>query len=59
MKLWEQIIEFYPEINATDNFRTLGIYLKDDGDGIEYVEKWEYSQPLPDGILLGKPSSKK
>jgi hypothetical protein len=59
MKLWEKIVEALPEIKATDDFRKLGIYLKDDGDGIEYVEKWEYTDPLPSRIVLGKPSSKK
>jgi len=54
MELWEQIIEAYPEINPTDDFRALGIFLKDDGDGIAYIEKWEYSKPIPDGLKLGK-----
>ena len=54
MKLWEQIIEAYPEINATDDFRKLGILLQDDGDGIEYIAKWEYSKPIPKGLKLGK-----
>ena len=58
MKLWEQIIEAYPEINATDDFRKLGIVLQDDGDGIEYIAKWEYAQPLPVGLSLGKPKTK-
>ncbi len=56
MKLWEQIIEAYPEINPTDDFTALGIYLIDDGDGIgAYIEKWEYSKPIPKGLKLGKP----
>jgi len=54
MKLWEQIIEAYPEIKATDDFRKLGIWLKDDGDGVEYIAKWEYSKPIPKGLKLGK-----
>jgi hypothetical protein len=59
MRLWEKIIEALPEIKATDDFSKLGIYLKDDGDGIDYIEKWEYSEPLPDGFVIGKPSRKK
>lgn len=55
MKLWEKIIEALPELNPTDDFRKLGIHLKDDGDGIDYIEKWEYNKPLPDGFVLGKP----
>jgi hypothetical protein len=56
MELWQQIIEAYPEINPTDNFQDLGIYLQDDSDGVgAYIVKWEYSQPIPEGLTLGKP----
>ena len=55
MELWEKIVEAYPEINATDLFQELGIYLRDDSDGIgAYIAKWEYSKPIPDGLKLGK-----
>lgn len=57
MKLWEKVIEAYPEINPSDDWRTLGIHLIDDGDGIEYIAKWEYSKPIPDGLTLGKPTA--
>ena len=58
MELWEKIIEAYPEIKPTDNFRDLGIWLQDDSDGIgAYIAKWEYSEPLPEGLSLGKPSA--
>ena len=58
MELWEQIIESYPEINPTDNFQTLGIYLQDDSDGLGvYIAKWEYNKPIPDGLKLGKPTA--
>jgi len=57
MKLWEKIIEAYPEIQPTDSFRELGIYLQNDGDGIDYIAKWEYSEPIPEGLTLGKPST--
>ena len=43
MEIIEAIIAAYPEINITDNFMDFGIYLVDDGDGIVYIEKWEYS----------------
>ena len=56
MELWQQIIEAYPEILATDYFPDLGIYLQDDSDGVgAYIAKWEYSQPIPEGLTLGKP----
>ena len=55
MELWEKIIAAYPEINPTDDFRGLGIYLRDDSDGQgAYIEKWEYSKPIPEGLKLGK-----
>jgi hypothetical protein len=54
MRLDEKIVAFYPEISLTDTFEKLGIFLKDDGDGIVYIEKWEYSKPIPDGLKLGK-----
>lgn len=55
MELWEQIIEAYPEINPTDDFKELGIYLRDDSDGQgAYIEKWEYSKPIPNGMKVGK-----
>jgi hypothetical protein len=58
MELWEKIIAEYPEINPTDNFKMLGIYLQDDSDGVgAYIAKWEYSQPIPEGLTLGKPSA--
>ena len=58
MELWEKIIEAYPEISPTDWFEDLGIYLKDDSDGVgAYIRKWEYSKPIPEGLTLGKPSA--
>lgn len=55
MELWEKIIEAYPEIQPTDDFNSLGIYLGDDADGQgAYIEKWNYSKPIPSGLKLGK-----
>jgi len=55
MELWEKIVEAYPEISPTENFRELGIYIHDDSDGQgAYVAKWDYSKPIPDEIKLGK-----
>ena len=55
MELWKQIIEVYPELNATDYFPDLGIYLQDDADGQgAYIAKWDYDKPIPDGLKLGK-----
>jgi hypothetical protein len=47
MELWEQIVATYPEISPTDNFESLGIFLRDDGDEFgAYISKWEYNKPL-------------
>ena len=55
MELYEKVIEAYPEINPTDDFQTLGIYLQDDSDGAgAYILKWDYSKPIPAGLKLGK-----
>jgi hypothetical protein len=61
MELWEKIVEAYPEIKDTD-FLEFGINgtiaLQDDSDGIgAYIKKWEYSQPIPEGLALGKPNA--
>jgi hypothetical protein len=30
--------------------------LRDDSDGRgAYIEKWEYNEPLPEGMTVGKP----
>jgi hypothetical protein len=58
MELWEKIIEAYPELNPTDNFLALGIYLQDDSDGQgAYIKEWTYSKPIPEGLTLGKPTA--
>jgi hypothetical protein len=56
MSLWHDITAVYPELNIEDFDPITGkINLKDDGDGIEYIKKWEYSKPIPEGLSLGKP----
>lgn len=57
MNLYEQIIATYPELVPTatkDEFYNGSIELRDDGDGIAYIAKWEYSKPLPEGMKVGK-----
>jgi hypothetical protein len=54
MALYDDITAVYSELTEKD-FRTNGsIELRDDGDGIAYIYKWEYSKPIPDGLKLGK-----
>ena len=60
MELWQKIIAEYPEL-TNNNFEKLNpitgsISLRDDSDGKgAYIEKWEYSKPIPSGLTLGKP----
>jgi hypothetical protein len=55
MNLYEQIIAAYPELTPNDFAPNGAINLRDDSDGVgAYIEKWEYNQPIPDGMKLGK-----
>jgi hypothetical protein len=55
MDLFTQITTAYSELTDADFHPTHGsIMLKDDGDGIQYIAKWEYSKPVPAGLKLGK-----
>ena len=57
MGLWKSIVEVYPDLTDAD-FNAGGIIeLRDDGDGIAYIAKWEYDQPIPDGLTVGKPTA--
>jgi hypothetical protein len=56
MSLYDEIIAVYPEL-ANDETLWLDkvIVLRDDTDGEgAYIEKWEYSKPIPDGMKVGK-----
>ena len=53
MTLWEQIVAIYPEL--TDKDFDFKITLQNDSDGNgDYIAKWEYEKPIPDGLKLGK-----
>jgi hypothetical protein len=55
MELWEKIIAAYPEIKPTDDFKELGINLKDDSDGTgAYISQWNYSKPLTEELSAFK-----
>lgn len=55
MDLIQQIKEIYPELTTYDFIGPeKQILICDDGDGIQYIAKWEYSQPIPAGLKLGK-----
>ncbi len=59
MELWEKITEAYPELTNEDFYPITGVInLRDDSDGVgAYILKWEYSQPIPEGLTLGKPAA--
>ena len=54
MDLFQQITAEYPELNYDDFGKFGSIRLQDDGDGIQYIAKWEYLKPIPEGLKLGK-----
>jgi hypothetical protein len=59
MDVVKAILDAYPELESKDflpPFNSIG--LRDDLDdaGI-YIEKWDYSKPIPEGLTLGKPSA--
>ena len=54
------ICETYPELANDDykSFRDGTIELQDDTDGQGvYIAVWNYDQPIPDGLTLGKPTA--
>jgi hypothetical protein len=55
MDLYSKLIEAIPELTDNDFSPNNGsILLKDDGDGVQYISKWDYPAPLPKGFTLGK-----
>lgn len=56
MSLYDEVITAYPELTDVNFGNGGSITLRNDGTG-DYVEKWSYSKPLPEGLKLGKPKS--
>jgi hypothetical protein len=55
MDLFIEITMAYPNLTAKDFDPIKGsIVLQDDGDGVPYIAKWEYSEPIPAGLKMGK-----
>jgi hypothetical protein len=55
MTLYDKIIAAYPELTDADFGPYATISLRNDSDGLgDFIEKWEYSKPIPDGLKLGK-----
>jgi hypothetical protein len=57
MNIYEIIIDEYPELSDIRLFDK-HIILQNDSDGAgDYVAKWDYSKPIPEGLTFGKPSA--
>ena len=55
MALYDDLIAAIPELTKEDFGLRGTIILQDDSDGLgAYIAKWEYSQPLPEGMKVGK-----
>jgi hypothetical protein len=56
MSLFDELLQALPELSDEDFDSNKGtIVLRDDSDGLgAYIEKWEYSKPIPEGFKLGK-----
>jgi hypothetical protein len=55
MELFDKIIAIYTELTSEDFGLRGSISLQDDSDGHgAYIAKWEYNEPLPEGLKLGK-----
>lgn len=56
MSLFDKIIAVYPELTNEDFDPFTGsIWLRNDSDGAgDYIARWDYSQPIPAGLKLGK-----
>jgi hypothetical protein len=56
MSLFDKIVAIYPELTNADFGLNGSIGLRNDSDGVgDYIEKWDYSKPIPEGLSLGKP----
>ena len=54
LTLFQKITAAYPEL-TDDDFLNGTIRLQNDSDGLgDYIAKWEYDKPIPDGLKLGK-----
>ena len=56
MSLYDSIIEALPELKNSEEFGIKGsILLQNDADDFgDYIVKWQYSKPIPQGLKLGK-----
>jgi hypothetical protein len=55
MTLYNDLIAALPELENSEAFANGVIILQNDADEAgDYIAKWDYSKPLPQGFKLGK-----
>lgn len=55
MNLYENIIKTYPELENSEVFANGIIILQNDADDLgDFIAAWNYDQPLPKGMKIGK-----
>lgn len=55
MSLVAEIRMVYPELDSWDFVGPeKKIVVVDEGDGNEYIAKWDYDKAIPEGMKLGK-----
>jgi len=53
MTLYDEIIAALPELKDSEEFWRGSISLRNEGNG-DYIERWDYSTPLPANFKIGK-----
>jgi len=55
LSMYDKLIKEFPELKDSIAFSDGTIILQNDADAAgDYIVKWDYSKPLPDGFKVGK-----
>jgi hypothetical protein len=55
MTIYETIVNAYPELEENHRVFQTEIIIQNDSDGTaDFIAKWNYSKPIPDGLKVGK-----
>jgi hypothetical protein len=55
MGLYNDLIAALPELEGSEAFADGTIILQNDSDDAgDYIAKWDYTKPLPEGFTVGK-----
>ena len=55
LNIYETIIATYPNLPDGECLPGGSITIRDDSDGQgQYLAKWDYSEPIPEGLKFGK-----